>query len=138
MTSFLCAARTTSGWRVSPPDRMAASSSRTAPMIDDDLEASGHDLPPEEQLANDGAQNFCVPTKEFELFVARKAPYFSETDLIGFSARQGLHPGIVAGRLRRRLNNWKLFSKHLVKVRAQLSSSAVVDGWGDIAPTETP
>jgi HTH-type transcriptional regulator / antitoxin HigA len=84
--------------------------------------ARGDDVPPEERVANDGAQDFCVPTKEFESFVARK----------------GVHPGIVAGRLRRKLDNWKIFTKHLAKVRAQVISGAVVDGWGEVAPTETP
>lgn len=112
---------------------------RIAPMIDDDLEGSAAaitELPPEEKVANEGAQNFCVPNRDFESFVARKEPYFSEKDMLGFAARQGVHPGIVAGRLRRRLNNWKIFSKHLVKVRAQVTASAVVDGWGEVAPTE--
>lgn len=112
---------------------------RTAPMIDDELEGAragdGEELPEEERVANRIAQDFCVPTQQLESFVARKAPYFSERDLVGFASRLGVHSGIVAGQIRRRTNNWRIFAKHLAKVRAIVTASAVVDGWGEIAPT---
>lgn len=110
----------------------------TAAIIDTDLDGerggTSEAIPVEERIANAAATAFCVPTKELDSFVARKSPYFSERDLMAFSARLGVHPGIVAGQLRRRINNWKIFSKLLVKVRFALGPSAVTDGWGDVAP----
>jgi HTH-type transcriptional regulator/antitoxin HigA len=45
-----------------------------------------------------------------------------------------VHPGIVAGQLRKRLDRWNIFSKHLAKIRPVIASAAVVDGWGEVAP----
>lgn len=108
------------------------------PIIDSELEGEragvGSGLPEEERQANAAASEFCVPSKELDSFVARKSPFFSERDLLGFAERLGVHPGIAAGQLRRRVDNWKLFTKHLVKIRASVSSAAVVDGWGEVAP----
>lgn len=111
---------------------------KSVAIIDTELEGerggTGEALPVEERNANAAAAAFCVPTKELESFVARKSPYFSERDLLAFSAKLGVHPGIVAGQLRRRINNWKIFTKLLVKIRFALAPSAVTDGWGDVAP----
>ena len=104
-------------------------------MIDTDIEtANNGGLPEEERLANDVALAFCVPPKEMASFIARKQPYFAERDIIGFAGRLRLHPGLVAGQLRRHLSRWDLFSKHLVKIRFAVAPNALVDGWGDIAP----
>ncbi|RYF00243.1 MAG: ImmA/IrrE family metallo-endopeptidase, partial [Oxalobacteraceae bacterium] len=68
-------------------------------MILDDLEGerggTGVGVPEEERLANVAAQEFCVPSAKMDSFVARKAPFFSEKDLIGFAKLLGVHPGIV-------------------------------------------
>jgi HTH-type transcriptional regulator/antitoxin HigA len=104
-------------------------------VIDADLEdAPSATLPPEEVAANEAALDFCVPKDEMDSWIARKAPYFSERDLIGFARRIGVHPGIVAGQLRKRTGNYKLFTRHLAKVQFAVEPSAVVDGWGQIAP----
>ena len=111
---------------------------RSAAKIDSELELESPtgdaDLPPEEVAANEAARDFCVPTSELDSWMARKAPFFSERDLIGFSKRLGVHPGIVAGQLRRRTSNYKLFSRYLTKVQSIVAGSATVDGWGQIAP----
>lgn len=107
---------------------------RIDPMVDTDIEAAGQDVPEEERLANEAASSFCVPKKELESFIARKQPFFAERDILGFSARLRLHPGLVAGQLRYRLKRWDLFSKHLVKIRSAVAPGAMVDGWGDVAP----
>lgn len=97
-------------------------------------DAPAGDLPPEEIIANQAALDFCVPKAEMDSWVARKAPYFSEKDLIGFAKRVGVHPGLVAGQLRKRTGNFKLFLRHLAKVQFAVTPAAVVDGWGQIAP----
>ena len=91
-------------------------------------------LPEEERLANEAASDFCIPKAQMDSWIARKAPFFSEQDLIGFAKRQGVHPGIAAGQLRNRMNNYKLFQRHLVKVQACITSTATVDGWGCSGP----
>jgi HTH-type transcriptional regulator/antitoxin HigA len=108
-------------------------------MLDSDLlsEASedSADLPEEEIQANNAASDFCVSKVKMDSWIARKSPFFSETDLIGFSKLQGVHPGIVAGQLRHRIKKYRLFTKHLAKIRHVVVATAVVDGWGESYPT---
>jgi len=107
-------------------------------VIDAELEGenagTGATLPARERVANAAALDFCVPTEKLESFVARKQPFFSERDLLAFAKIVGVHPGLVAGQIRSRTQNWKLFSKHLAKVRGFVTSAATVDGWGEFAP----
>lgn len=88
----------------------------------------------EERIANLAASNFCVPTDELETWIQRKNPFISERDVLGLARRLQIHPGLVAGQLRKKLNRWDLFTRMLVKVRGNVTSSAMVDGWGQIAP----
>jgi len=104
-------------------------------MLDVDLDTSAADsVSDQERVANEAATAFCVPKKEMDSFFSRKAPFISERDLLGFASRLQIHPGLVAGQIRRRQNRWDLFAKHLVKVRQMVAASAVVDGWGQTAP----
>ena len=105
--------------------------------IDVDVEGDGHngaDVAEEEQVANEAAANFCVPKKSMDSFIARKAPFFAERDILGMAATLKVHPGLVAGHLRRRTGRFDRFGNHLVKIRLIVAPSAVVDGWGDVAP----
>jgi HTH-type transcriptional regulator/antitoxin HigA len=110
-----------------------------AVMLDTDLasEASGDDsdLPVEEQIANAAASDFCVSKAKMDSWFARKSPFFSENDLIGFAKTQNVHPGIVAGQLRHRTKKYTLFSTFIAKIRHVVVTSAVVDGWGETYPT---
>ena len=90
----------------------------------------------EEKIANNAASNFCVPQDKLEKFIARKSPFFAERDIIGFSKTIKVHPGIVAGQLQHRIKKYNRFRDHLVKVRSFITPSALVDGWGDIAPVD--
>ncbi|MDB4882380.1 MAG: Plasmid maintenance system antidote protein family, partial [Gemmatimonadetes bacterium] len=90
-----------------------------------------------ERLANAAAAEFCVPTQLLDDFMKRKGPLFTDTNIKQFAYANGLHPGIVAGQLRKRLSlgplgqkAWKLFSSHLEKVRPIIVASALVDGFG--------
>lgn len=108
---------------------------RDAVIVDHDLESApegGAGLPPEEVIANTEASVACCG-READSFIARKAPFFREQDLIGFAARQGIHPGIAAGQIRKKTGKWKLFARHLARVRSIVASTAIVDGWGDVA-----
>jgi len=112
---------------------------RDAVILDAELEGdragTGKDVAEDERVANAAASDFCVSGTALDSFIARKAPIFSERDLLGFSRVQQIHPGIVSGQLQRRTGRYDLFRKHLVKVRSIVASSALVDGWGNIAPT---
>ncbi|MDA0740146.1 MAG: HigA family addiction module antitoxin [Nitrospirae bacterium] len=88
----------------------------------------------EERVANLAASEFCVPVSQMDDFIKRKSPFFSERDVVGFARRLQIHPGIVAGQLRKRLDRWDLFSRMLVKVRHNVTSGAMVDGWGHNFP----
>jgi HTH-type transcriptional regulator / antitoxin HigA len=109
-------------------------------MLDIELEGvragTGPDVADEERLANDAAKEFCVPSASLDAFIARKAPFFSEKDLIGFARILKVHPGILAGQLQHKTGRYDRFRDHLAKVREIISPNAMKDGWGDIAPVE--
>ncbi|WP_081505888.1 HigA family addiction module antitoxin [Azospirillum lipoferum] len=113
---------------------------KSAPILDAELEGEkagvNSNIPEEERVANEAASNFCVPKKMIDAFVARKAPFFSEVDLLGFSKTINVHPGLVAGQLQRLTGRYDRFRNHLVKVRSFIAPSAIVDGWGDVAPVD--
>ena len=90
----------------------------------------------EERIANEAAADFCVPKDIMESFYVRKDPFFSERDILGLARRLQIHPGIVVGQLHNRTKNYRVFRKHLVKIREHLFPSALIDGWGEIIPTE--
>jgi HTH-type transcriptional regulator/antitoxin HigA len=107
-------------------------------MLDTALEGekagTGSAVEEDERVANEAAAEFCVPKKMLDAFVARKAPFFNEADIIAFSRMLKVHPGLIAGQLRHRLNRYDRFGKHLVKVRSIISPNAITDGWGNVAP----
>jgi HTH-type transcriptional regulator/antitoxin HigA len=112
---------------------------RNAMMLDVELEGEraecGANITEEERMANQAAAEFCVPQKSLESFIARKAPYYNEQDVIGFARTLQVHPGLVAGQLRNKLELWKRFHNHLVKIRSIVAhGGATVDGWGDVVP----
>ncbi len=114
---------------------------RTAPtrvLVDEDLGANSEidaaDIPAEERQANEAAENFCVPSSAMNDFIARKSPFFSERDMLGFSRLQQVHPGVVVGQLHWKTKRYELFRKYLVKVRSFLLPYCMVDGWGQVAP----
>lgn len=111
-----------------------------AAMLDTDLEGSragiGPDVSEDERLANAAAADFCVPQRKLEGFIARKAPFFAERDILGFARTEQLHPGLVAGQIQHRTGRYDRFRTHQVKIRSIVRPGAMVDGWGDVAPTE--
>lgn len=109
---------------------------RSAAMLDAELEkeraGTSSAIPEEERVANEAAQDFCVPRAKLDSFITRKAPVFAERDIRGFAATLAVHPGIVAGQLQRRTNRYDLFRNHLVKIRAIIAPNAQCDGWGTV------
>lgn len=110
----------------------------SAMMLDADLEGeragTGIDVPEEERLANAAAQDFCVPSQKMDGFIARKAPFFSERDMLGFAKVLGVHPGLVAGQLQHRTKRYDRFRQHLADILPHARTGAAVDGWGDVYP----
>jgi HTH-type transcriptional regulator/antitoxin HigA len=110
-----------------------------AAMLDAELEGDragdGPTVAEEERIANEAAADFCVPQNSLDRFIARKAPFFPERDILGFARTLHLHPGIVAGQLQRRTGRYDRFRQLLAKVRSHIAPTAVVDGWGDVVPT---
>jgi HTH-type transcriptional regulator/antitoxin HigA len=111
---------------------------RDAAILDAELEGdragTGPNVPEEERQANEAAAEFCVPRRELESFIARKQPFFAERDILGFARKLQIHPGLVAGQLQRHTGRYDRFRSYLVSIRSCVAPSAIVDGWGDVAP----
>ena len=111
---------------------------RSAMVLDAELEGdkagTGPDVSEDERVVNQSAADFCVPRDSLEGFIARKSPFFPERDIVGFARTLNIHPGLVAGQLQHHTKRYDRFRKHLVKIRSIVTPSAVVDGWGDVAP----
>lgn len=110
----------------------------TSPMLDAELEGeragTGSAVAEEERLANAAAAEFCVPRIQMARFIERKAPFFSERDMLGFARTIKVHPGIVAGQLQHCTGRYELHRKHQLRIRQIVSRGAMVDGWGDVVP----
>lgn len=94
---------------------------------------AGQEEADEEVVANAQAADFCVPVAKMASFYARKHPYFSERDVLGFAALMSVHPAIVVGQLQKRMKRYDYLRKYQVPVRRHLLKDAVADGWGSPA-----
>ncbi|UGQ46239.1 HigA family addiction module antitoxin [Massilia endophytica] len=100
------------------------------PILDVDIQ-SNDEKPANEIRANDAAAETLVPSKEFEGFIARVSPMFSDESINGFALRMRVHPGIVVGQLQNRgLLPWSFHRKKLEKIRDFVTSTALTDGFG--------
>jgi HTH-type transcriptional regulator / antitoxin HigA len=104
--------------------------------LEGDKAGDSPDIPKEEREANKAAQDFCVPSSKIDAFIARKAPLFSERDLLGFAKLMKVHPGVVAGQLQHKTGRYDRFRQHLVNIRTNLGTGLAIDGWGDVYPIE--
>lgn len=87
----------------------------------DDLE--GEADTPEEVEANRLARDWLIDSYALRAFVDDVEPYFSEKRVRSFASSQGLHPGIVLGRLQHeRLVPYKNLRKLLVPVEGCLAA----------------
>ena len=102
-------------------------------VIDEDLgEVPPADANPAELAADLAAATWTIPAGELDDFVARVNPFFSETKILGFAGRLGVHPGIVIGQLQRRIQRHDLLRRLQVKVRSVITSTGDADGWGSV------
>ena len=101
-------------------------------VLDEDIAAKSDasDLSEEERAAVEASLSFGFPREKIRSFYARKAPYISERDVVGFSALMEVHPAIVVGQIQFMKNDWRFLRKYLVKVRAFLMDTVLFDGWG--------
>ncbi|MBG0845745.1 HigA family addiction module antidote protein [Pseudomonas chengduensis] len=102
------------------------------PIIDTNIGEDSSSVIECERLANQAAQNFCVPDQQLNDFIARIEPYFSEKKICAFAQRINIHPGLVVGQIQRHLGRHDFLRKHQVKIRDIVLSSAIADGWGII------
>lgn len=107
-----------------------------AAMLDSDIDAQLQGVNEEESVANAAAADFCVPSEQLDKFIARKSPFFADRDVLGFAKTIKVHPGLVAGQVRRFTGKFNILSDHLVKIRSIVTPNAMVDGWGDVAPVD--
>jgi HTH-type transcriptional regulator/antitoxin HigA len=113
-------------------------------MVDEDLcDSDSPSVAAEERVANAVASQFAVPDNELVDYMTRVKPYyFTEQRVLGFAGRLGVHPGLVVGRLQKRLEKtsyptpYKFLRAYLVKVRHILMQSTAADGWGTIYPSK--
>lgn len=90
----------------------------------------------EEKIANEASFNYAIPEQKMKSFIARKAPFFAEIDIIGFANTLRVHPGIVAGKIQHHTQKFNLYRKHLVPIRNIIIPSAMTDGWGNVYPLD--
>jgi HTH-type transcriptional regulator/antitoxin HigA len=105
-------------------------------MIIDELGAgdgSASGVTEEERVANEAGQEFCVPKREMDDFIARVRPFFSEEKIVRFARRIHRHPGIVIGQLQHRIEKPDHLNKLKAKIRQYVTSGALTDGWGQTA-----
>lgn len=102
--------------------------------LDRERTGTGEEIDEQERVANEAAANFCVPADTLKQFIARKAPIFTERDIVGFARVVNVHPGLVAGQLQRATSRYERFRDHLVKIRSIVLPNVIHDGWGDMAP----
>ena len=102
--------------------------------IDSELDKEDADLSDEEQMANEEAAHFCVPTERLNDFIARVDPLYSRNRILGFAKIVGVHPGLVVGQLQRRIKRYDLLRNYLVKVREVVTPVAMTDGHGRVCP----
>lgn len=101
-------------------------------VIDIDLMESDPNSDVESRADSDAAE-FLIPESEMDNFIARIAPIYSFSKVLGFSRRMQVHPGIVVGRLQHRGEiPFSHFTKLLVDIRNTIIPNAITDGWGYI------
>jgi HTH-type transcriptional regulator / antitoxin HigA len=114
--------------------------------LENENRATDESVDKEERIANQSAAEFGVPRSQLNSFVARKSPYFSEKDVLGFASRLEVHPAIVIGQLQFVLRKWNFLRKYLSSsvsgVREIFISefenggSISLDGWGHKVKTQ--
>jgi HTH-type transcriptional regulator / antitoxin HigA len=112
---------------------------KDAPIIDNDLlneDSLDFEKPDFEKRADKDAAEFSIPNNKLDSFLMRVHPTYSEMKILGFSALNKIHAGIVVGQLHHRYKisgkglPFTHLRKHLVKVRQIITETALTDGYG--------
>lgn len=98
--------------------------------------ASESSLSEQEERANQAAAEFCAPQDLLDNFIARKGEYISKKDFLGFALSLNIHPGIVAGQLRKKTRRWELFNYMNAPIREHITPVSMTDGYGHVIPVE--
>lgn len=77
----------------------------------DDLDLRSKDDDPREKEADEWAEEALIPKKEWDEHPAQDAPYPS--NVLSLAQRVGVHPAIVAGRIRWRDRNYRILSQFI-------------------------
>lgn len=84
-----------------------------------------------EAKANGFAADVLVPKRELDSFIKRVSPLYPEVRIVQFANRIKMHPGIILGQLQRREElGYGAHRSLIVKIRQQITSTALTDGWG--------
>jgi HTH-type transcriptional regulator/antitoxin HigA len=106
------------------------------PILDTDIVGEDADQQSEsERFIDRAACDFLIPQKDINKFIARKGPYYSKYEISLFAERLKVHPGIIVGQLQHRKEMSYAYNREMLpKVLSIISPSALVDGWGNVAP----
>jgi HTH-type transcriptional regulator/antitoxin HigA len=111
---------------------------KTEPILDTDIVGEGEPSDQQseaERIIDNAACEFLVPAKDLNKFIARTGPYYSKYKISLFSQRLNVHPGIIVGQLQHRKEMSYSYNRDMLpKVRGIISLSALIDGWGNVAP----
>lgn len=104
-----------------------------ANLIDAETEA---DKPEFEKRADRDAAEFSISPTKLDSFITRVHPSYFDDKILGFSALNKVHPGILVGQLHHRFRTtgkglpFSHQRKFLVKVRQIITQATLTDGWG--------
>jgi HTH-type transcriptional regulator/antitoxin HigA len=90
-----------------------------------------------EERANEGAATALIAATEMQSFIGRVGPLYARERVVQFANRIKIHPGIIVGQLQRRGEvGYMALRDFLVKIRDNVISTSLTDGWGhSIAPS---
>jgi HTH-type transcriptional regulator/antitoxin HigA len=88
-----------------------------------------------EQRANSHAANSLVAKSELDSFIRRVGPLYPRERVVQFANKLKIHPGIIVGQLQYRKElGYSALRPFLVKVRENVTSTSLTDGWNQMAP----
>ena len=84
-----------------------------------------------ERRADQESAEMLIPPEQLDSFILRIRPMYSKTKIIQFANRIKMHPGIIVGQLQHRGEiGFSANREMLIKIREQVTSAAITDGWG--------
>jgi HTH-type transcriptional regulator / antitoxin HigA len=88
-----------------------------------------------EHRANEQSAGSLVPKAELDSFIRRVGPLYPRERVIQFANKVKIHPGIIVGQLQYRKEiGYSALRPFLVKVRDNVTSTSLTDGWNQIVP----